>query len=908
MLDKLHSHVVCLGDADRSSRIRSLNFLSRELFKAAVPMDTSSRFIAEHLIDALVERLVSDPVEKCRELAMSIIESSAREVRLEDLATLGKRVIPAACPRLGRRLSREPVEELRLRLIELCSTIFVRCAVELELECGDLAEYFVPSLIESLADTYPEAKRAAIIAVSNVSRVAPDGVHVFLTDLAQGLVANLTHQHAKTRTAVLVSLANVMRASSISDLFPQVLHKVVLPALNNASLDRSASVRTQLAQSLGSLLVYNYGASRGGSLAAVTSVKSLLAFDVEILAALIAIVADETKQVSARAVAELNAAALRWHLSPSKAASNSSPEYLGACQKLSSKFINSLGSSGIVSAHLVSSVAAQLVGSHFSELLNIKLMRMNHWMPATRASGARALAVLTIVAKHAVNNSPSELRGLIPEFSKLLTADNMAVQNDGRIALYALFATLSDCAPVLEGLTTFMTGSKATISRTSAIDIISILLSATRPECVASHVGKIVHMLSVHAERNSEERHVAKFNVSLSYIDAPDMSLWRAIGSLLSLEPELGENALVALVRTLLLSPTFSTLLANPKPSAADTLAVHAIFFLVEQTNSVSLSTLAETHLDALIAYLPEVPPCYEAGSAAWVLVDALVRLCPNAVTSALSSTVGQVLLTHAKPTSNSTPEANISALCLLHALVLADARSLLSRDNVSIILDRHIVVPRGGTKLSECPQLGVIVPNVVWSAGHMAATARKSALALLHALLQAEVASAGMKQGTWLVHSASKLFPVLRSSLEEFDTSSREISLSCLASLFKLLPHACLEHTEIDLLYPALIKRLDDSIDRVRVEACATLTEFFRVAMPQILGVALEYCAEHLLIHLDDPSLEIQSSVFGTVSALACLDESAASVIANKIRGVQASHRDPALCDKLIQGMSARR
>jgi len=409
-------------------------------------------------------------------------------------------------------------------------------------------------------------------------------------------------------------------------------------------------------------------------------------------------------------------------LSPSKAASNSSPEYLGACQKLSSKFINSLGSSGIVSAHLVSSVAAQLVGSHFSELLNIKLMRMNHWMPATRASGARALAVLTIVAKHAVNNSPSELRGLIPEFSKLLTADNMAVQNDGRIALYALFATLSDCAPVLEGLTTFMTGSKATISRTSAIDIISILLSkelvpsatrptllgATRPECVASHVGKIVHMLSVHAERNSEERHVAKFNVSLSYIDAPDMSLWRAIGSLLSLEPELGENALVALVRTLLLSPTFSTLLANPKPSAADTLAVHAIFFLVEQTNSVSLSTLAETHLDALIAYLPEVPPCYEAGSAAWVLVDALVRLCPNAVTSALSSTVGQVLLTHAKPTSNSTPEANISALCLLHALVLADARSLLSRDNVSIILDR------------------VIVPNVVWSAGHMAATARE--------------------------------------------------------------------------------------------------------------------------------------------------------------------------------------
>ena len=47
----------------------------------------------------------------------------------------------------------------------------------------------------ALADTYPEAKRAAITAVGEISRVTPDIVHIYLADLTQGLVSNLAHQH-----------------------------------------------------------------------------------------------------------------------------------------------------------------------------------------------------------------------------------------------------------------------------------------------------------------------------------------------------------------------------------------------------------------------------------------------------------------------------------------------------------------------------------------------------------------------------------------------------------------------------------------------------------------------------------------------------------------------------------------
>lgn len=82
-------------------------------------------------------------------------------------------------------------------------------------------------------------------------------------------------------------------------------------------------------------------------------------------------------------------------------------------------------------------------------------------------------------------------------------------------------------------------------------------------------------------------------------------------------------------------------------------------------------------------------------------------------------------------------------------------------------------------------------------------------------------------------------------------------------------------------------------------------MCRFIRVAVPESLkGTALEYCAEHLLIHLDDPCSEIQNAVFNVLSALAHLD---ADAVIKKTSAICASHRDPALCDQLIKKVSLR-
>ena len=77
-------------------------------------------------------------------------------------------------------------------------------------------------------------------------------------------------------------------------------------------------------------------------------------------------------------------------------------------------------------------------------------------------------------------------------------------------------------------------------------------------------------------------------------------------------------------------------------------------------------------------------------------------------------------------------------------------------------------------------------------------------------------------------------------------------------------------------------------------------LCRFIGATAPESLkGAALEYCAEHFLVHLDDPSSKIQNAVFHVLSTLAHID---AAAVVKKINNVSASHRDPTLCNELMK------
>ncbi len=70
--------------------------------------------------------------------------------------------------------------------------------------------------------------------------------------------------------------------------------------------------------------------------------------------------------------------------------------------------------------------------------------------------------------------------------------------------------------------------------------------------------------------------------------------------------------------------------------------------------------------------------------------------------------------------------------------------------------------------------------------------------------------------------------------------------------------------------IYRELLKRLDDSSDDIRLDACQTLAVFMRIVPADYDRNHYKYLLRGLLVHLDDTNPSIQVS-FGYLCLLVC-------------------------------------
>jgi len=63
--------------------------------------------------------------------------------------------------------------------------------------------------------------------------------------------------------------------------------------------------------------------------------------------------------------------------------------------------------------------------------------------------------------------------------------------------------------------------------------------------------------------------------------------------------------------------------------------------------------------------------------------------------------------------------------------------------------------------------------------------------------------------------------------------------------------------------IYPDLLKRLDDSNDKIRVVVCDALRTFFECLPSNWSRSIFEYILKTLFVHLDDTNTEIQRGVY---------------------------------------------
>nr|XP_019957328.1 PREDICTED: dynein assembly factor 5, axonemal [Paralichthys olivaceus] len=158
-----------------------------------------------------------------------------------------------------------------------------------------------------------------------------------------------------------------------------------------------------------------------------------------------------------------------------------------------------------------------------------------------------------------------------------------------------------------------------------------------------------------------------------------------------------------------------------------------------------------------------------------------------------------------------------------------------------------------------------ILLPNLVWRAGRIAAAVRTSALSCLLALLHGGAITPGQ-----LLCLEEKLRPQVLSALEEDSQMGRLFACRSVSTMLNLIGPS-LHPEALNKIYPELLKRLDDSSKDVRDAALQALRRWLsnlnKDYDPELCAPHLQLLFQQLLLHLDDQDASVQDQVFGEIT-----------------------------------------
>ena len=242
LLLKFQRDINRTSDSDRMTRKRGLQKLLDDLpWKSNKQRAALEELFAIHLLNPLIAG-VSDPVEKCRELSLSILKASfgiaSTALRHEVIV----RIVRCLCDRIGEVPFLESSEELRLQVIELIMMILNHPAYP---KTSDVDDVVLVALNKALTDTFPAAKRAGAELVCKLADTSPHAVRMCFKTLLKPLVGNALHQHSKTRSITVQAIGQGLSCVTEGD-YETLMKETVLPLLTRMAGDRSGATRKEL--------------------------------------------------------------------------------------------------------------------------------------------------------------------------------------------------------------------------------------------------------------------------------------------------------------------------------------------------------------------------------------------------------------------------------------------------------------------------------------------------------------------------------------------------------------------------------------------------------------------------------------------------------------------------------------
>ena len=262
-------------------------------------------------------------------------------------------------------------------------------------------------------------------------------------------------------------------------------------------------------------------------------------------------------------------------------------------------------------------------------------------------------------------------------------------------------------------------------------------------------------------------------------------------------------------------------------------------------------------------------------------------------------------ILPRAMPTMYTCASENRDANLRIAILKLIDSLAETKENNVAF-LD---VVSRSVMELAML--------CAIWRAGKTAAAIRYSSVILMGTMIRRgfcnqDMLSGMLKQSDADEHcksnnsneqASSKTKPCILPTVitcmdEDFYADTRRASCHLCEQLLLIAGQQSLTDEQRRQLYPALLKRLDDSSDDVRIAACSVLSAFFSTLSSDYDDTNTGYLLKGMLLHMDDANESVQEAV--CQAAFMAKKVKRAAVVA-AVEEAKLRHRSSKYCDRVL-------
>ena len=205
---------------------------------------------------------------------------------------------------------------------------------------------------------------------------------------------------------------------------------------------------------------------------------------------------------------------------------------------------------------------------------------------------------------------------------------------------------------------------------------------------------------------------------------------------------------------------------------------------------------------------------------------------------------------------------------------------------------------------------------TAVWRAGKTAAAIRYSAIVAMGTLVRRGLCDKGVllelissdrrQSGPAPPETSSgpvSLLPIVITCMDEdFYVDTRRASCYLCEQILSIAGQPAFSDEQRRQLYPALLKRLDDSSDDVRIAACSVLAEFFRTLPGEYDDTNTGYLLKGMLLHMDDANKDVQEAVCQAAIVAAGVKGAAVSLA---IEEAKRKHRSTVYCDRVMEAIA---